>query len=158
MPAKPTPPPRLVFLLNSAQRRLQQLIAEAQNLAACNGMGAPSPAQGAVLFVLHKTDGLSMGELSQALALAPSATTGLAQRMEVLGWVRRQPCPLDARTQRLWLQPEGSALLPALHQALKHINHHLTDGFSADELDTVGRWLRHVQQVPHPTTTEQTAP
>ena len=140
-----TKPPRLIFLLSSAQRRLQQFIAAEQDCAARAGLAAVSPAQSGVLFVLAKEDGATMGQLAQALDLAPSAVSGLVQRMEALDWVARRADALDARTQRVWLLPAGSAQLPALRKALGRINERLTDGFTADELQTVSRWLEHVQ-------------
>ena len=145
-----TKPPRLIFLLNSAQRRLQQFVAAEQDRAARAGLAAPSPAQSGVLFVLAREDGATMGRLAQALDLAPSAMSGLVQRMEAQQWVERRPSELDARTQQVWLQPAGRALLPALHKALGRINERLTGGFTPDELQTVARWLEHVQTLGDP--------
>lgn len=142
----PARPPRLIFLLNTAQRRLQQLVAAEQLRLAHDNADAPSPAQGGLLFVLQDSDGRTMGEISQALDLAPSATTGLVQRTEALGWVQRATCPEDARTQRVWLLPAGRNQLPLLRSAIQRINRRLTTGFSPDELATVARWLQHVQQ------------
>lgn len=144
--------PRLIYLLNSAHRRLQQWIAAQQAAAAGEGGTAPSPAHSGVLFLLDRADGATMSELAQALDLVPSAVSGLVQRMEALGWVQRRPCPQDARTQRVWLRPEGRALLPALYQALARINARMTAGFTEAELDVVARWLRHMQQLGDDTT------
>ncbi len=138
-------PPRLIFLLNSAQRRLQQFVAAEQDRAARAGLAAPSPAQSGVLFVLAREDGATMGRLAQALDLAPSAMSGLVQRMEALAWVERRADAADARTQRVWLLPAGGEQLPALRKALGRINERLTGGFTSAELQTVGRWLEHVQ-------------
>ena len=91
--------------------------------------------------------GTTMGQLAEALDLAPSAVSGLVQRMEALHWVQRRPCPRDARTQRVWLLDPGRTQLPALKQALKRVNARLHDGFSDEELHTVARWLRHVQHL-----------
>lgn len=143
----PSRRPRLVFLLNSAQRRLQLWVASEQlRLSRVDG-ATPSPAQGGVLFLLSTSDGATMGELAQGLDLVPSAVSGLVQRMEALGWVLRQACGQDARTQRVWLQPAGRAQLPGLRQALTRINARLADGFTDAELQTVGRWLQHVQRL-----------
>ncbi len=139
--------PRLIFLLNSAQRRLQHYIAAEQERAARAGTGAPSPAQSGVLFVLAREDGATMGQLSQALDLAPSAMSGLVQRMEAQGWVARRASATDARTQQVWLQPPGRALLPGLNKALARINERLFGAFTPAELHTVARWLEHVQNL-----------
>ncbi|MEP6505642.1 MAG: MarR family winged helix-turn-helix transcriptional regulator [Betaproteobacteria bacterium] len=144
-------PPRLIFLVNSAARRLQQCIA-ARQLEAARALGAaPTAAQGGVLFVLDKGDGATMGELALALDLAPSAVSGLVQRMEALEWVVRRACPDDARTQRVWLLPAGRRALPALYEALARLNRQIKAGFTDAELQTVARWLRHVQQLDEPT-------
>lgn len=150
--------PRLIFLLNSAQRRLQQWMARQTDAAAGPGpktaaaaaapaAAMPTPAQSGVLFTLARTDGATMGELAQALDLAPSAVSGLVQRMEALDWVLRQACADDGRTQRVWLLPTGRQRLPALKQATARINARLTEGFTDAELQTVARWLTHVQQL-----------
>ncbi|ARN22216.1 MarR family winged helix-turn-helix transcriptional regulator [Piscinibacter gummiphilus] len=139
--------PRWFHLINSAQRRLQSWVAAEQARVASLAGNAPSPAQAGVLFVLLENDGATMGELAKALDLVPSAVSGLAQRMEALGWVRRQASAHDARTQRAWLQPAGRAQLPALREALARINGQLTEGFSEAELQTVARWLEHVQRL-----------
>ena len=143
-------PPRLIFLLNSAQRRLQQFIAAEQDRAARAGLAAPTPAQSGVLFVLAREDGATMGQLAKALDLAPSAVSGLVQRMEALGWVERRASAADARTQQVWLLPAGATQLPALRKALGRINERLTDGFTAADLQTVARWLGHVQTLGDP--------
>ncbi len=139
--------PRLIYLLNSAQRRLQQWMAVEQERLAQAGERAPTPAQSGVLFVLAREDGAAMGTLAQALDLAPSAVSGLVQRLELLGWVERRPCALDARTQRVWLRPEGQAQMPVLRKALARVNDRLARGFTEAELQTVGRWLEHVQSL-----------
>jgi DNA-binding MarR family transcriptional regulator len=140
-------PPRLIFLLNSAQRRLQQWMGVQQAHAARTGAGTPTAAQGGALFVLAREDGATMGTLATALDLAPSAVSGLVQRMEALDWVQRRPCENDGRTQRVWLQPAGQAQLAPLKQALARINARLCEGFTEAELQTVARWLQHVQSL-----------
>ena len=142
--------PRLIFLLNSAQRRLQQFIGAEQDRAARAGLAAPTPAQSGVLFLLAREDGATMGRVAKALDLAPSAVSGLVQRMELLGWVRRRASEIDARTQHVWLEAAGEAQLPALRKALGRINERLSGTFTHDELQTVARWLAHVQTLGDP--------
>lgn len=142
--------PRLIILLTSAQRRLQAWIATEQVRAADTLGSAPSPAQGGVLFLLAEQDGRTMGELAAALDLAPSAMTGLVQRMEVAGWVQRRVCEHDTRVQRVWMGEAGRAAVLPLAQATRRIQQRLAAGFTDDELQTVARWLRHVQQLGDP--------
>ncbi len=139
--------PRFIHLLNSARRRLQQWIALQQAEAAADGAVPPSPAQAGVLFALAQADGQTMGELATTLDLAPSAMSGLVQRLEALGWVARHADAQDGRTLRVWLLPAGRAQLPALKKALQRINARLAEGFTEAELAVVARWLTHVQRL-----------
>ena len=128
--------PRFIYLLNSCQRRLQQCIA-------LHGNGLSS-AQGGVLFLLEREDGSLMGRLAQQLDLAPSAVSGLIDRMQKSGLVVRRPCSEDGRAQRVWLTDGGRAQLPTLKAQVKSINGLLQEGFSRDELEIVERWLQQV--------------
>lgn len=139
--------PRLIFLLNSAQRHLQQWMAAQQ---ASQVATPPTPSQSGLLFVLDKADGASMGQLALALDMEAPGISGLVQRTEALGWVTRQPCAQDGRTQRVWLTPHGRQQLPPLKQALAHINARLTAGFTDGELQTVAKWLEHVRHLDTP--------
>ena len=139
--------PRLIFLLNSAHRHLQQWISQQTEALSAPGDTPPSPAQSGVLFALAQRDGITMGQLAHTLDLAPSAVSGLVQRMEAMGWIGRQPCPEDGRTLRVWLQPAGQAVLPFIRQATRRIQSQLTAGFTEAELATVARWLSHVQHL-----------
>lgn len=147
-----SPHPRFIFLLSSAQRRLQQWMSAQQAQLGQAGEPSPTAAQGGVLFMLAKEDGQTMGQVATTLDLAPSAVSGLIQRMEAQGWVARHASPEDGRTQRVWLCPAGQALLPSLRQALSSINQRLTAGFTDSELQTVARWLTHVQALDLQTT------
>lgn len=142
--------PRLIFLLTTAQRRLQAWIADEQAQAVGTLGSAPSAAQGGVLFLLAEQDGRTMGELARALDLAPSALTGLVQRMEAAAWVERRACERDTRAQRAWLLDAGRAAMQPLRQAARRIHQRLSIGFTDDELQTVARWLLHVQRLGDP--------
>lgn len=131
-------PPRFIYLLNSSQRRLQQYIAQ-------HGNGLSS-AQGGVLFLLEREDGSLMGHLAQVLDLAPSAISGLIDRMQKAGLVTRRPCPVDGRAQRVWLTEAGRVQLPALKEQVRSVNALLQEGFSRDELKIVERWLQHIHE------------
>ena len=141
---------RWIQLLSSAHRRLQWRLSLEQAQQSAPDIAAPTAAQAAVLLLLAQSDGASMGQLAQAMDLVPSAVSGLVQRMQQHGWVNQSRCTTDNRTQRVWLLDAGRLQLPAIQRALKHLNTELTNGFSSQELATVARWLRHVQQLPAP--------
>ncbi len=131
--------PRLVFLLNVAQRRLQRwMAARTQN----NGVTA---AQSGLLFVLGQRDGVLMGEAGAALDLGPPGISGLVDRMAAANLIRRRADPEDGRAWRLWLTPAGRAALAQSKAGLAEINVRLADGFTEAEIAIVARWLTTMQ-------------
>ena len=131
--------PRLVFLLNVAQRRLQRwMAARTQN----NGVTA---AQSGLLFVLGQRDGVLIGEAGAALDLGPPGISGLVDRMAAANLIRRRADPEDGRAWRLWLTPAGRAALAQSRAGLAEINVRLADGFTDAEIAIVARWLTTMQ-------------
>jgi len=68
-----------------------------------------TPQQGQLLCVLMAQP-FAMGELSTMLGLAKSSLTGLVDRTERNGLVRREPDPQDTRGVRVALTPRGSVV------------------------------------------------
>ncbi|MFT0211499.1 MarR family transcriptional regulator [Pseudomonas sp. F1_0610] len=131
---------RYIFLLSNAHKSLQRYLdrqIEASQLSAV---------QAGVLFVLEKQQGLLIGELAQRLNLAPSAMTGLADRMIKLKLISRQVDAQDKRSQRVYLTDQGLQASKQAQQLLVPINQQLTKGFSAEEMQVVSRWLQHIQR------------
>lgn len=132
---------RLFFLLNIGQRRVQRWVDRKAELDA-----QTSAAQAGVLFYLAKQDGALIGEVGAALQLAPSAMTGLADRMAKAGLLTRHADSDDGRATRLFVTDEGRAAFKRARVLLRELNGKLCDGFSDDELDVVARWLHALQQ------------
>ena len=69
-----------------------------------------SPAQCHVLQLIEPGRPLPMGRLAQTLACDASNVTGLVDRLESRGLVRRHPSTEDRRVKVLDLTPKGSRL------------------------------------------------
>src|SRR3954469_12951373 len=131
--------PRLVFLLNVAQRRLQRW------MAAQSDASGVTAAQGGLLFILGQRDGVLMGEAGAALDLGAPGISGLVDRVTAANLIRRRADPEDGRAWRLWLTPAGRAALAQSKTGLAEINARLTQGFTDAEIDVVARWLSGLQ-------------
>lgn len=137
-----TPPNRrMMFLLSAANRRVQRWV-EAETA----GVGGLTSAQAGVLFLLGRQDGAAIGEVAEALDTAPSAMSGLIDRMERAGLVERRADPTDGRGQRIFMTDQGRAAREAAKAGLEEINRKITEGFSEAEMDVVSRWLASLQQ------------
>ena len=103
---KPTGPPvrdpwELLVRLFFAQRaNLPPLAAELQL----------SPAQCHVLHLIEPDRPIPMGELAETLACDASNVTGLVDRLESRGLLRRRPSAGDRRVKVLVLTPNGARL------------------------------------------------
>ncbi|MBR0758209.1 MarR family transcriptional regulator [Bradyrhizobium jicamae] len=134
------PDRRLIFLLTVGYRRLQRSLE--QEMVAHD----LTSAQSGVLFYLGRNDGALIGDVSQALDIVPSAMTGLADRMERAGLVKRRRDGDDGRAQRLYITAAGQELGKRAAARAKAVNTELMAGFSDDEIDVVSRWLTSLQQ------------
>ena len=69
-----------------------------------------SPAQCHVLHLIEPGRPIPMGQLAESLACHASNVTGLVDRLESRGLVRRRPSDDDRRVKVLDLTPKGSRL------------------------------------------------
>ncbi|NGX96936.1 MAG: winged helix-turn-helix transcriptional regulator [Candidatus Afipia apatlaquensis] len=131
---------RLIFLMTVGYRRLQRGIE--QHMLAEDGL---TSAQSGVLFFLGRNDGALIGDISAALDIVPSAITGLADRMERAGLIKRKRDGADGRAQRVYLTETGEKIRKRAVARARDINTTLTDGFTDKEIDVVSRWLVSLQ-------------
>lgn len=136
-----TPPSRrLFFLLSAGARRVQRWVDG--ELA---GLGGLTQAQSGLLFFLGKDGGALIGEAAEALDVAPSAMTGLVDRMARSGLLERRPDAADGRSHRLYLTDAGRSARAVALTGLKDLNATLTEGFTEAEVATIARWLSSLQ-------------
>jgi len=103
----PTPAPKLgpnldflraLWQLGHAlQRRSKRMIRD---------LGLSGP-QRLVLRIVGRFPGISAGDLARLLHVHPSTLTGIQQRLEAKGWIRRRSDPLDGRRVLVGLTEAG---------------------------------------------------
>ncbi|MDP1632342.1 MAG: MarR family winged helix-turn-helix transcriptional regulator [Caulobacter sp.] len=131
-----TDAPIFYKLLKTAQRRVERWVeAEAGKR---DGLSA---AQGGLALYLGRCDGAAIGDAAEALDVAPSAMTGLVDRMTRAGLVERRPDPKDGRGQRLHLTDRGWAVRNDAVEQLDHLNDRMGEDLSAEDARVVARWL-----------------
>lgn len=74
---------------------------------AAEGITAIKPAYLGVLLCLWEEDSLKAAELGKRAGLEPSTMTGVLDRMEKDGLLKREPDPADRRASKILLTPEG---------------------------------------------------
>ncbi|OAN95639.1 MarR family winged helix-turn-helix transcriptional regulator [Sulfitobacter geojensis] len=105
-----------------------------------------STTQLAVLFILSRTDGQPISEISKTLAMGKSSLTGLVDRMCAKGLVRRSPSQADGRVINIYLEQLGRDALEEGARETKKFNTALLAPFSDAEQDIIGRFLTHLAE------------
>ncbi|MEO1657937.1 MAG: MarR family winged helix-turn-helix transcriptional regulator [Pseudomonadota bacterium] len=103
-----------------------------------------SASQQAVLFCLTKSDGAPISQIADQLRMGYSSLTGLVDRMEAKGLLRRQQSESDARSVHVFLENKGRAVIATTTPFIKDVNAALLEPFSDDEQAVIARFLDHV--------------
>lgn len=129
---------RLIYLVFTAQQRLRNYL---KNALAKGGIKI-TPAQAGILALLLEKNGRTMTELSQALSIDNSTITGLVDRLENAGFLRRRMKAEDRRISLIYITPEGDRETHKAIMTLKKVNEEIKSGFSEDEMVIFKRVLK----------------
>jgi DNA-binding MarR family transcriptional regulator len=94
---------------------------------------------------LQSSDGLVQAELGRRMAIEPATLTGIVQRLEREGWLRRSCDPVNRRLQRVWLTDKAREALPALHREQARYRRRALAGLSAAELAQLESLLDRIE-------------
>lgn len=107
-------------------------------VAARQGLG---PTETKALGLLQRHGALTAKDLAEHSGLAPASVTGLVDRLEKKGYVRRVKHPTDKRRVLVESRPEKLAeLAPLFDDWVREITE-LYEEFTTEELETVIRFL-----------------
>lgn len=123
------------FDLGLAARRVQRFYERA---LAPYGLTA---GQFLALSALWLQDGLKFKELAERLAIEGPTLTGLLDRLERAGYVRREDDPDDRRSIRVWITPAGWEVRPSAAAAIESLEAQLRQPFSDEEFAVFSRVL-----------------
>jgi DNA-binding MarR family transcriptional regulator len=123
---------RLIYLILTAQQTLRTHL---NNALAASGVKA-TIAQSGILFLLKQKDGRTMTELSRILGIDNSTLTGLTDRLEKAGWVKRNANPGDRRSSHISITPEGIGQAEGAKVVIHQVNDRIKEGFSAAEVES----------------------
>lgn len=122
---------RLIYLLSMAHLALRTHI---HGLLAAEGVRLTVP-QATVLFILKERDGRMMSELGQLIGVDNSAMTGLIDRLEKAGFVRREAAQEDRRAHLIRITPEGLEEAKRAAGVIRGVNEKIKAGFKAAQIE-----------------------
>lgn len=101
--------------------------------------------QFALLQRLSQVDGLVQADLGRRMAIEPATLTGIVQRLERDGWVRRDCDPENRRLQRVWLTDKARSAMPALRRVQVRRRRRIFAGFSPEDLARLEELLERLE-------------
>jgi DNA-binding MarR family transcriptional regulator len=122
---------RLIFLISKVYQRL---IIHLQKAFSESGIEV-TPIQVMLLFFLQKNDGSSLTQISQGLMLENPTVTGLIDRLEKLGYVKRSDHPDDRRVYLIYLTEKGHKVAKRALPVVKKLNEEIKEGYSKGEIE-----------------------
>ena len=128
---------RLIFLISKVY---QKLIINLQKSFSESRIEA-TPIQVMVLFFLQQNDGLSLTQISQGLMLENPTVTGLIDRLEKLGYVKRGDHPNDRRVYLVHLTEKGNKVANKALPIVKKLNQEIKKGYSKEEVENFKKVL-----------------
>ena len=121
---------RFVFLISKV---CQKLITNLQKSFAESGIGV-TPIQVMLLFFLQQNNVLSLTQISQGLMLENPTVTGLIDRLEKSGYVKRSDHPNDRRVYLVHLTEKGNKVAKKALPVVKKLNEQIKEGYSKEEI------------------------
>ena len=102
------------------------------------------PGQMPLLLLLHEQDGRSQKELVDKMKVKPATITVMLNRMEKSGLIERRADSVDMRVSRVYLLPQGTAVIGHVEQVVHQIEEQCFAGFREEEKVLLRRFLQHM--------------
>ena len=93
-------------------------------------------AQGMILSLLWRNDGMSQLELARTLHIRPPTATNTLQRMERDGWITRRRDTADQRVVRVYLTDKAKSFHEEIHAMFRELDHELGSALSEQDRET----------------------
>jgi len=101
--------------------------------------------QARLLMILSEYDGLPHSEIAEKLEVSAPAATKVIKRMEESHYVQRRPDPADERVSRVYLQPQGRALIARIRRTFGRLDRSMFDGLPERDLERFRGLLTRMQ-------------
>lgn len=128
----------LVSQLKQLQGRVFEKLLDDADISEFNG------AQGRILYVLWQTDSIPIIELSKKTGLAKTTLTGMLDRMEEAGLIRRNYDKADRRQIRITLTDKSKELSDKYEEVSGKMNEIFYQGFSDAEIEQFENYLSRI--------------
>jgi DNA-binding MarR family transcriptional regulator len=98
-----------------------------------------------LLVRLNRSDGLVQADLGRRMAIEPATLTGIVQRLEREGWLRRSCDSENRRLQRVWLTEKARETIPALLREQTRHRRRALNGLTSAEIAQLEQLLDRIE-------------
>jgi len=105
-----------------------------------------TPVQFYVLSSLWETNGVKFKELAQKLSMDGATLTGILDRLERMGFVKRKDDPEDRRSVLVYLAQKAEAHADEFRRLAETLDNEIRDQFDKDDFITLSRLLDKIRQ------------
>jgi DNA-binding MarR family transcriptional regulator len=109
-----------------------------------HGVDQINPAQGRIIFVLWREDGIPIHELARRTKLGKSTLTSMLDRLERAGMLERAPDPKDRRKILIRRTMKDKALERLYVQVSEEMVRIWYRGFTDEQIQTIERDLQRI--------------
>ncbi|MBP7051613.1 MAG: MarR family transcriptional regulator [Phycisphaerae bacterium] len=109
-----------------------------------HGVDQINPAQGRIMFVLWREDGIPIHELARRTKLGKSTLTSMLDRLERAGMLERAPDPKDRRKILIRRTMKDKALERLYVQVSEEMTRIWYRGFADEQIQTLERDLQRI--------------
>jgi DNA-binding MarR family transcriptional regulator len=110
-----------------------------------------TPRQFALLIALSREPDIGQIQLANRIAIDRTTTGQMAHRLELAGYLKREPHPLDGRRKVLRVSVKGMRLIEKLAERVDAINDAILEPLNAEERATLLPLLAKLALVDDPT-------
>jgi MarR family transcriptional regulator, organic hydroperoxide resistance regulator len=104
------------------------------------------PGQDAVLALLGEHDGLTMGEVAEALAIQPPTVTKMVSRLSATGLVERRTVEGDHRKAAVYLTPAGRGKLQQIEAIWEGLEKDALEGIEVERREKLCMLLSAIER------------
>jgi len=102
-------------------------------------------AQWWVLANLIRHDGLTQRDLAERMEIGAVTMSGLIDRLEAQGWVKRKDDPKDRRVKRIWLTTKAEDIRPTVARGANQLNRMSLKGLDNEQIESLVEMMRQIR-------------
>jgi DNA-binding MarR family transcriptional regulator len=103
-----------------------------------------NPGQGRIMFALWQNDGISIQELAKKTQLGKSTLTSMLDRLEAMGYIRRQRSDRDRRKIFIFRTPKDRMMERQYVELSEAMTELWYKGFSPEDIEAFEAYLRRI--------------